>query len=383
MNIKSISLIIATLLLFSLPTTFAASPYFFKGYAFVNSGLAPNGTIVQAFLNGASTAANTVTVGEGVLANTREGWYTISFEASAGDTVIFKLNGVALNGANGTNNATQTLVAGGIVTENFNLSINKSADGVACTYASGCSGGYCLHSYCRSSSTYCGDGYCDSGESCSSDNSACSSGYACTNGCVATGGGGGGGGGTVTVETSQSFTTVTPTAPASISVPESKVDDLKVENVEIEVKETVKNMEVTIKEASKPSGANLAISTDIGATYAYLSITTNIDNAKINKATVKFVVEKSWVTKNSIDVSTIALNRYASNAWNKLPTTKTSEDATYYYFEAETPGFSTFAVTGQKKSDFWTIIDKINLYYSGGDVTFWDIINLINSYYNK
>lgn len=40
--------------------------------------------------------------------------------------------------------------------------------GSSCTGNSECLNGYCVHNICRSSSTYCGDGYCDSGESCSS-----------------------------------------------------------------------------------------------------------------------------------------------------------------------------------------------------------------------
>ena len=40
------------------------------------------------------------------------------------------------------------------------------ADGSSCTLASQCSGGYCVHNICRSTSFFCGDGYCDSGESC-------------------------------------------------------------------------------------------------------------------------------------------------------------------------------------------------------------------------
>ncbi len=53
------------------------------------------------------------------------------------------------------------------------------ADGSSCSNNSECSGGYCVHSVCRSSSTYCGDGYCDSGETCSTcsqDCGTCSSG---------------------------------------------------------------------------------------------------------------------------------------------------------------------------------------------------------------
>jgi len=39
-------------------------------------------------------------------------------------------------------------------------------DGEFCSSNDECINGYCVHRICRSSSTYCGDGYCDAGESC-------------------------------------------------------------------------------------------------------------------------------------------------------------------------------------------------------------------------
>ncbi|MBC2763107.1 MAG: PGF-pre-PGF domain-containing protein, partial [ANME-2 cluster archaeon] len=64
--------------------------------------------------------------------------------------------------------------------------------------------------------------------------------------------------------------------------------------------------------------------------------------------TVSFIIEKSWVTDNDIDETTIALYHYSDNNWNKLVTRKIAEDANSLLFEAETPGFSPFAVTGKK-----------------------------------
>jgi len=63
--------------------------------------------------------------------------------------------------------------------------------------------------------------------------------------------------------------------------------------------------------------------------------------------TVSFMVEKSWVTDNNIDETTIALYRYSDDNWDKLVTRKVTEDSNSFYFEAETSGFSPFAVTGK------------------------------------
>jgi len=67
----------------------------------------------------------------------------------------------------------------------------------------------------------------------------------------------------------------------------------------------------------------------------------------IEDATVVFTVEKSWITANNIDEPSIALYRYSDDTWHKLVTRKISEDANSLQFEAETPGFSPFAVTGK------------------------------------
>lgn len=66
----------------------------------------------------------------------------------------------------------------------------------------------------------------------------------------------------------------------------------------------------------------------------------NIDNV-----TVVFVVDRTWISENYIDVSTIALYRYVDGVWYKLDTKYIKDDRTYHYFEAKTPGFSPFAVS--------------------------------------
>jgi len=71
----------------------------------------------------------------------------------------------------------------------------------------------------------------------------------------------------------------------------------------------------------------------------------------IDDATVVFTVEKSWITENNIDESSIALYRYSDDTWHKLVTKKIAESANSMQFEAETPGFSPFAVTGKKTGE--------------------------------
>ena len=69
----------------------------------------------------------------------------------------------------------------------------------------------------------------------------------------------------------------------------------------------------------------------------------------IASPSINFFVEKSWITENNIDNSTIRLNRYNDGEWNPLDTEKMGEDEDNLYFEAQTPEFSSFAITGKVK----------------------------------
>ncbi|AKB33224.1 Cell surface protein [Methanosarcina siciliae HI350] len=68
----------------------------------------------------------------------------------------------------------------------------------------------------------------------------------------------------------------------------------------------------------------------------------NIENPVIG-----FKVEKAWVQDEKIDQSSITLNRYSNKTWEQLPASLSGEDNKYLYFTAETPGFSSFAITGK------------------------------------
>ena len=89
-----------------------------------------------------------------------------------------------------------------------------------------------------------------------------------------------------------------------------------------------------------------------GQVYKYIDIWigsggfANPDN--IGNAVVGFRVSKAWITENGIIVDSITLQHFDEN-WNSLQTAKVSEDDEYIYFEAETPGFSPFAITANSE----------------------------------
>lgn len=77
----------------------------------------------------------------------------------------------------------------------------------------------------------------------------------------------------------------------------------------------------------------------------------NVENEDIDSGTIDFTVEQDWVEENDIDTDTVRLERYHDGAWEELVTTLVDDSAEELVFEAETPGFSYFAVTGESVAE--------------------------------
>ncbi len=63
---------------------------------------------------------------------------------------------------------------------------------------------------------------------------------------------------------------------------------------------------------------------------------------------VEFIVNKSWIQEMGVNTDDVKLQRYNETAWEVLPTTLASNNTTHFMFEAQTPGFSPFAITAGK-----------------------------------
>jgi len=100
-------------------------------------------------------------------------------------------------------------------------------------------------------------------------------------------------------------------------------------------------------------------------TYQYIKINLSINKNDSNNlnAEIDFKVLKNWTTKYNYTISDILLERFHDNNWNGLNTTFLYEDNESYYFTATTPGFSEFAITGNKKE--YEFINKIKLFDAG------------------
>ncbi|MCD6476968.1 MAG: PGF-pre-PGF domain-containing protein, partial [Candidatus Aenigmarchaeota archaeon] len=79
--------------------------------------------------------------------------------------------------------------------------------------------------------------------------------------------------------------------------------------------------------------------------YSYMEmITNNLTSDNIYKSFIKFRVSEEWLQNMNVNSSEIYLMRYYNNTWVKLKTSKIGRKEGYIYYEAETEGFSYFAI---------------------------------------
>lgn len=133
---------------------------------------------------------------------------------------------------------------------------------------------------------------------------------------------------------------ITPEENATVDVENTAITELT-----ICVKNAVENVRVTVQQfTERPAGIEIAAP---GISYKYLNIVAqNITDADIDVILINFSVERAWITAENIDPDTISLRKWVAGAWVSLPTAKVGEDDTYFYYSAESPGLSIFAVSG-------------------------------------
>jgi len=250
------------------------------------------------------------------------------------------------SGTNNTSNITNTssltesavynLTAYSASSENYTAAITTLFFGICPICSDNTSWSSCTNSqqtrtiyYCNVSSNYACSSYSES--------------RSCTSSTSSSGGGGGGGGASSSTTTyySETLTNIEPEQEAEIKIDKSGI---AISNIEIDVKEEINAAEIIVRSlSSKPSGTSEP-DKDV---YQYLSIVLTIEDEKIDSSNIEFSVPKTWYFDNGLDYTTTKLIRY-SNGWEELPTKYKSHDSSNYFFEAETPGFSSFAIIADK-----------------------------------
>ncbi|MBS3157998.1 PGF-pre-PGF domain-containing protein, partial [Candidatus Woesearchaeota archaeon] len=139
---------------------------------------------------------------------------------------------------------------------------------------------------------------------------------------------------------------------ATLDKPEIAISEIKFEaakslaNVEIKVS-SLKDKPTVMPAADK--------------VYQYLEIVPkNLKSTDMNKATISFKVTKYWLNANGFKESDVVLSRYASNVWTQLSTNVIKSDADDVRYNAETPGFSYFAIVSKVIKAESKAADKLN-----------------------
>jgi PGF-pre-PGF domain-containing protein len=166
------------------------------------------------------------------------------------------------------------------------------------------------------------------------------------------GGGGGGGGGSPTktpgVATEAKLWSKL-SAGSSASMTISNVD-IPFTSVRFSLRAVVTNAGLAVTATdSKPAAAKDAFP---GTVYKYIEIKeTNMNESDVFSASLKYRVERKWLTEQSALANDVELMRYSSGTWNALDSTIASSDAVYYYYEADSPGLSIFAIGINKPAE--------------------------------
>ncbi|MEK6847698.1 MAG: PGF-pre-PGF domain-containing protein [Nanoarchaeota archaeon] len=168
---------------------------------------------------------------------------------------------------------------------------------------------------------------------------------------TSTSGGGGSSAGTVAATPS-----LVETQTAEVSEDDNKTfifqnfsSETGIKKIEIEATEETTNPMITV---SKYDARPINVSTEkTGEVYRYLQIEPQNFDSTIEKTTITFQVEKSWLSESNLEKGDISLFKFDANtaAWGELPTRQQEEDDVFYYYDAETGSFSYFAIAQNKE----------------------------------
>ncbi len=129
----------------------------------------------------------------------------------------------------------------------------------------------------------------------------------------------------------------------------SSFENTGIKEISIIINQQVQNIRIKVlKYDSKPTEVSIGIS---GKIYRYLEIRTENLNENLEKAIVKFEVEKSWLEINNLETSDVSVFKFDNNTqnWNELETTFENEDNGNYIYSVELDSFSFFAVAEKIK----------------------------------
>lgn len=106
---------------------------------------------------------------------------------------------------------------------------------------------------------------------------------------------------------------------------------------ENDVNVKIEHLKGTSKLVSRPAPGTVYINENVWG-----------NSKKITAVTLKFRVKNAWITGN-VQKENVKLLRWSDNDWKSLDTTVLNSDDTYTYFESQSAGLSSFAVSAVKE----------------------------------
>ena len=127
-----------------------------------------------------------------------------------------------------------------------------------------------------------------------------------------------------------------------------EIDQGNIKSISVILRNRVEDAIVSVvKLEEKPSEISVNVN---GEVYSYIEINAeNISDEDVRNVTIEFKVNKSWITEANVDEKSIKLCRYSNGSWTILSTDIVRETSTEIYYSAESPGFSIYAITGEKE----------------------------------
>jgi len=163
---------------------------------------------------------------------------------------------------------------------------------------------------------------------------------------VTTPAGGGGGGAAAPSEPSETQGISGIQAGTSATVTMAN-PNLIMTSLEISAAELILNGQITVMQSSGQP-ASIAVEAG-GKVYKYIIIDkSGIADTAIQSAKIRFRVLKSWMADNGYGTADIVLSRYSNGAWTDLTTRLTNQGTAEYFFEADSPGLSVYAIKAVK-----------------------------------
>lgn len=134
-------------------------------------------------------------------------------------------------------------------------------------------------------------------------------------------------------------------SPVTISI--TNPDNVGLNEIEIEAKEDVNNVRVTIQRYSNKPSSTGDLNREV---YRYMEIDAPAAQGKIKEAKIRFDVSKTWINDNDMDSSDVVLMKFHDDEWVELDTKRIGGNADEHTFESVTESFSYFAIASKTEA---------------------------------